>query len=318
MGTITDKYGRTFKTLRVSLLNRCNLGCIYCSVGDDSSKNKEPAGKSIPFEDLLRLIERLHSELQIETIRLTGGEPLLYTDLIPMIAGIKSIGIPAIKLTTNGFLLERMAGAMQKAGMQSINVSLDAIDEDIFFLMGKRNNVDRIFQGIDAAVEAGLQVKINTVLMKGMNESQIIPLLEYAFSKKITIRFLEVMAMGHLHNQSKKYLFSQQEILERVSGRYKFYPLERTDSSTSNYWQTKEGNVFGIIANETEPFCHDCNRLRLDSQGNIFGCLSSNHPISLAGIEDTLQLNQKLQEALFQKQAVRFTGSELSMLDIGG
>lgn len=317
MNEITDQYGRTFKTLRVSLLSRCNLGCVYCSLADDKIKNNPVPENLMAVDDLLQLIERIHSAVQLETIRLTGGEPLLYPDLIQVISGLKAIGISEIKLTTNGFLLERMAMAMRLAGMKSINVSLDAMDEDIFFLMSKRNDVQRILQGIETAVAAGLEVKINTVLMKGINDSQLVPLLEYAFEKRITIRFLEIMAMGHLHQQSGKYLFTQQEILDVIQARYEFSRLERSNSSTSNYWQTKQGNLFGIIANESEPFCHDCNRLRLDSHGNIYGCLSNNHPISLNEVNN-IQFREKLLEALLQKQSVRFTGSELSMLNIGG
>jgi cyclic pyranopterin phosphate synthase len=317
MARITDQYGRSFKTLRVSLLNRCNLGCVYCSSGEEIAKT-QVREKAMSSSDLLQIIEKLHGELQFDTIRLTGGEPLLYTNLIEVIEGIKALGIGEIKLTTNGFLLERMAFQMKQAGMKSINVSLDAMDEDVFFLMSKRNNVSRILNGIEAAIKVGLQVKINTVLMKGINETQLLPLLEYAFVRKLPIRFLEVMAMGHLHRHSKKYLFTQHEILEVISTRHQFFPLNRNASSTANYWQTDQGNIFGIIANESEPFCHDCNRLRLDSQGNIYGCLSSNQPVSLVGINDLVELNKKLQEALLQKQPLKFTGSELSMLDIGG
>ncbi len=318
MNRIIDEYGRTFKTLRVSLLNRCNLGCIYCTIGDDKINNSKALHKPASAEKLLSNISQLHSLLHFETIRLTGGEPLLYADLIPVIEGVRSIGISNIKLTTNGFLLEKLANPLKLAGMRSINVSLDAVEEDVYFLMSKRNNVQRIMQGIDAAIEAGLAVKINAVIMKGINESQVLPLLEYAFSKNITIRFLEVMAMGHLHRSADRYLFSQKKILELIGSRYTFEGLPRTHSSTSEYWKTERGNVFGIIANESEPFCHDCNRLRLDSDGNIFGCLSNNHPISLSGIDHQEQLVEKLQEALSQKQAVRFVGSELSMLNIGG
>jgi cyclic pyranopterin phosphate synthase len=192
------------------------------------------------------------------------------------------------------------------------------MDEDVFFLMSKRNNVSRILNGIKTAIEVGLKVKINAVLMKGINESQLLPLIEYAFLRKIPIRFLEVMAMGHLHGHSERYLFTQHEILEVISTRYQFFPLTRNTASTANYWQTAGGSIFGIIANESEPFCHDCNRLRLDSQGNIYGCLSSNKPVSLSGINDPEELNSKLQEALLQKQPLKFTGSELRMLDIGG
>jgi cyclic pyranopterin phosphate synthase len=184
--------------------------------------------------------------------------------------------------------------------------------------MSKRSNVQRIINGIDAAIEAGLRVKINSVIMKGINHKQILPLLEFAFKRSIPIRFLEVMAMGHLYQHSEKYLFTQQEILEVIAEKYTFQSIKRHPSSTANYWQIKQGNVFGIIANESQPFCHDCNRLRLDSSGNIYGCLSNNNPISLANIEDVDALHQKLMQALLQKQPVKFTGSALSMLHIGG
>ncbi|HKH63129.1 MAG TPA: GTP 3',8-cyclase MoaA [Flavitalea sp.] len=317
MKQIVDGYGRTFKTLRVSLLTRCNLGCVYCNM-DDETTNHGGSEKRLPVENLLEHITRLHSVLQLQTIRLTGGEPLLYPDLVQVIEGINAIGVTEIKLTTNGFLLERWAKPMKQAGMRSINVSLDAIDENVFFLISKRNNVQRIISGIKAAIEVGLDVKINSVIMKGINESQLIPLLEYAFEQNITIRFLEVMAMGHLYHSSKKYLFTRQHILDTISERYVFDELPRKNSATSSYWRTEQGNVFGIIANESEPFCHDCNRLRLDSEGNIYGCLSNNHPISISDIKDEIELSEKLQEALFQKQPVRFMGSELSMLNIGG
>jgi GTP 3',8-cyclase len=320
MHPIQDKYGRTFKTLRVSLLNHCNLGCVYCVAGEDSLKehNSIATHPLLPVSGLLEIIERLHGQLQLETIRLTGGEPLLYQELVTLIGGIRSIGIPQIKLTTNGFLLERLANRLKEAGLESINVSLDAIDEDVFFRMSRRHGAQRIIGGIDAALSAGLSVKINTVVMKSMNESQIIPLLELAISRQISNRYLEIMAMGHLHDQSEKYLITRDEILALIAKSYRYLPLGRAGSATATYWQTEEGHRFGIIANESEPFCRDCNRLRLDSQGNIFGCLSSNHPIALQTADSDMDLQKKLQEALLQKQTLRFTGSDLSMLDIGG
>ncbi|MEJ7738465.1 MAG: radical SAM protein [Chitinophagaceae bacterium] len=320
MKLIADQYGRSFKTLRVSLLNKCNLGCTYCSIGDENESliKSLPRREKLPADRLLSIIEQLHKYLQLKTIRLTGGEPLLYPELIEVIEGVKTMGIPEIKLTTNGFLLKRLAEPMKVAGMQSINVSLDAVDENVFFLISKRNNVQRILDGIDKALDTGLQVKINSVVMKGMNDSQVLPLLEYAFKRGVTIRFLEVMAMGHLHREPEKYLFPQVDLLEVIGQKYEFHRLHRQDSATANYWQTSEGFTFGIIANESEPFCHDCNRLRLDSQGNVYGCLSDNHPISLLNVHDDEDLQPKLEQALQQKQRLKFTGSELSMLEIGG
>lgn len=318
MALVNDIYNRTFKTLRVSLLSRCNLSCVYCTMGEDEVKennlHQHPASAAV----LLQQVQQLHKVLDLDTVRLTGGEPLLYHELTELIKGIKESGIPNIKLTTNGFLLERLAAPMKEAGLQSINVSLDAIDEDAFFLMSKRTDVQRILQGIDTAIAAGLTVKLNSVIMKGMNESQVIPLLDFAFERNIAIRFLEIMAMGHLHDTAEKYLFTQQEILECISTKYTFNKAARTTAATANYWQTAEGHRFGIIANESEPFCQDCNRLRLDSNGNIYGCLSSNHPITLNSGDDEAALISKLQQAMNQKQLLKFTGSDLSMLHIGG
>ena len=161
-------------------------------------------------------------------------------------------------------------------------------------------------------------VKINSVIMKGMNDGQILPLLELAMSRDLRIRYLEVMAMGHLHDHSKEYLFTQDEILAAIAGRYNFVPVGRAGSATSRYWRLDSGHFFGIIANESQPFCQDCDRLRLDSQGHIYGCLSSNHPIPLVIGDSDEVWGKKLREALLQKQAIRFTGSDLSMLQIGG
>lgn len=320
MPAIKDTYGRTFRTLRVSLLQHCNLGCVYCVAGEADLKqaNTSHEGSFLEVDRLLSIIRRLHGQLGLENIRLTGGEPLLYPALAPLIRGIRAVGIPAIRLTTNGFLLERQAAVLRDAGLEAVNVSLDAVDEAIFFQMSRRHSAARIIRGIDAAIQAGLDVKINAVIMKGINDSQVLPLLDFAFSRGLRIRFLEVMAMGHLHADAGRYLVSQEEILHVVGGRYRLEPLTRTASATARYWKTDEGHVFGVIANESEPFCRDCDRLRLDSQGRIYGCLSSNQPIGLDLREGEEEWQQKLAEALAQKQPIRFTGSDLSMLRIGG
>ena len=315
---VVDQYGRTFKTLRVSLLSACNLGCVYCTETDDLAiENKQQKATALSTQDLANIIQQLHKELGLEVIRLTGGEPLLSPHLIPIIKEVKKLGISKIKLTTNGFLLERLAKPLKDAGMKSINVSLDAVDEGVFFLMSRRNGVERIMRGIDAALNEGMEVKLNAVLMKGMNDGQILPLLDYAFKRGIIIRFLEVMSMGHLYHNSEKYLITKDEVLHTITSHYDFVPLIRSASSTANYWKTDNGNVFGIIANESTPFCHDCNRLRLDSHGNIFGCLSSNLPIGIKGLKEE-ELREKLAQALSHKQKLKFTGSNLSMLNIGG
>jgi len=317
MKVLNDPYGRKFKTLRVSLLNTCNLNCFYCTMGSEEEINFDHRPqKSAAF--FSQIISRLHEQLDLETIRLTGGEPLLYRELPELIRNLKLIGIPQVSMTSNGYLLARQAIALRDAGLQSINVSLDAMNEADFYKMAKRGHLDRVLKGIEAALDLGIQVKLNAVIMKGMNEDQIIPLVDYAFGKNIPVRFLEVMSMGHLHHESDKYLFSQQQLLDTIATEHNFKRLPRTASATSNYWQTPAGNTFGIIANNSEPFCQDCSRLRLDAEGNMYGCLSTNHPIAMDPADNDFILQEKLQLAMSQKQLHHFTGSELSMLQIGG
>lgn len=317
MNLLSDPYRRKFKTLRVSVLNTCNLNCFYCTMGSEEEINFDhrPQKPAVFFS---KLISRLHSQLDLETIRLTGGEPLLYRELPELIRNLNAIGIPKISMTSNGYLLARQAAALKTAGLQAINVSLDAIDEAAFYKMAKRRHVGRILNGIETALNVGIEVKLNAVIMKGMNEDQVIPLMDYAFSKNIPIRFLEVMSMGHLHQEADKYLFPQQQILDTIATKYQFKRLPRKISATSNYWETPAGNTFGIIANNSEPFCQDCSRLRLDAEGNMYGCLSSNHPIALDLEDSDYVLQEKLQQAMSQKQLHHFIGSELSMLQIGG
>ncbi len=365
MTAITDKYGRTFRTLRVSLLQQCNMACVYCV--SDEEKLVPGDGRSLEVGELLQLIRRLQGRLQLTDVRLTGGEPLLYPGLASLISGIRELGIRSVKLTTNGLLLGRQAVMLRQAGLEAVNVSLDAVDEEVFFRMTRRHGVRRVIDGIDAAIAAGLDVKVNAVIMRGVNDSEVLPLLEFAFLRGLRLRFLEVMAMGHLHDAvghlhdavgrlsdaagrggdvagglhdsaelsddgggplndaagplndlAGRYLFSQEALLSVIGARHRLEPLAREASATARYWRTAEGHVFGIIANQSQPFCRDCDRLRLDSKGRIYGCLSSNEPIGLSMDEGEEEWSRKLASALLQKQALRFTGSELSMRRIGG
>ncbi len=261
----------------------------------------------------------LHDKLNFENIRLTGGEPLLFKDINLLIKTIKyQTGIEDIKLTTNGYLLESMAQGLKEAGLTYMNISLDAINEDVFHKISRRKNLNKILKGIDKAKELGFHIKINSVIMKGVNDSEILALFDYAKSKAISIRFLELMKMGYLYNHSDAGFFSQENILKSISQKYEFYQLERKAHSTANEWITDDGYVFGIIANESMPFCSDCDRLRLDNFGNIYGCLSNNLPIHIEANEPPDSLDEKLLLALSHKQAVKFMGSDLSMLSIGG
>lgn len=324
MMKIEDSLGRRFEKLRISLLNECNFSCVYC-VSEDfanisaKSIRKSDADQPLTPDEFMKLIAAVHGLTGLKTVRLTGGEPLLYGNLFHLIDRIQKIGIPDIRLTTNAYFLKKMAAKLFDAGVNSINISVDAIDQDIFAGISRHPNTARVFQGIEAAVKTGMNVKLNAVIMRGKNDSQIIPLLDYATGLGVKIRFLELMKMGHLYHSENELFFPEQEILSVIQEKYAIEKIQKEQAETAHYWRTSGGGTFGIIANESTPFCHDCNRLRMDSNGFFYGCLSNSHGEKLAPfIHDDYLLTEKLSGLLRLKQPVRFHGSDLSMRNIGG
>jgi GTP 3',8-cyclase len=321
---IEDNLGRRFEKLRISLLNSCNFSCVYCVSEDDGKSSamspaKLPSDSPLALDEFTRLITVVNRLAKLKSIRLTGGEPLLYSNLYPLIGNIQNIGITDIRLTTNAYFLKENALRLFNAGVKSVNISIDAIDKDIFGKISRHSNISRVFQGIESAVKSGMNIKLNAVIMRGMNDSQIIPLLDYATDLGVKIRFLELMKMGHLYHSKNDLFFSEEEILSVIRRKYQIAKLSREHAETAHYWRTSKDGIFGIIANESTPFCHDCNRLRMDSNGYFYGCLSNAHGEKLSPyMHDELLLAEKLKRLLFLKQPVKFHGSELSMRDIGG
>lgn len=319
---IKDSHGRSFRTLRVSLTDVCNFGCVYCVNGEDRGE-RNSAGKKekviLHYSEITNIILRLHSVLNISTVRLTGGEPTLYKDIVPFIQQLTSQGITNIKMTTNGFLLKQKAAELYSAGIKEINISLDALDSDVFARISKRNYLTSVLDGIEAALRSGISVKLNAVIMRGINEQEVLSLLEYAMEKNIQLRFLELMRMGHFFSHNfEQYYFSMKEIVDCIQQKYRVKSLSRKPSATAQHWQLQNGYVFGVIANESQPFCSDCDRLRLDSYGNIYGCLSEEKHEFVGDTISDEQLNERLKLALTHKQPLKFKGSALKMIAIGG
>lgn len=322
---ITDRLGRRFEKLRVSLINDCNFSCTYCVRADTPEHTvvkpaaPHPSPVRLNTNQFIQAVTLVHDVVGLKSIRLTGGEPLLYPDIENIIRKIKSLGINDIRLTTNAYYLKGMAQRLRNAGLQAVNVSLDAVDAEVFFHMSNNPRMERVLEGIDAAMAAELHVKLNTVVMRGQNEHQILPLLEYAGSKGLVIRYLELMKMGHLYQNMDGHFFSQQEILAAIRSKYSIEEIPREKSATSNYWRAVGLGTFGIIANESSPFCGDCNRLRMDSYGNFYGCISSRVGIPLLNQSHSrADVIRSLKELLSHKQTHHFQGNEMTMRYIGG
>ncbi|MCB1156622.1 MAG: radical SAM protein, partial [Leptospiraceae bacterium] len=262
---ITDRSKRTFKKLRLSLGNACNFSCIYC-VSPDSKSQMMQSGLSV--KEYIQIVKSLHSILQLEEVRLTGGEPCLYPELGELLCGLRDLGIPKLTLTSNGSLIEKFIPSFLNCKLSSVNISLDGTDPVIFQRMSQRNSAKKTLSAIDSLIQAGIPTRLNATLVKGFNHEETIPLLEFAGKRNIVIRYIELMNMGHLKEKGGKFIFSEKEILETIQSKYSIIELPRNPSSTARYWQTTDTDyIFGIIANESSPFCADCNRLRLDSRG---------------------------------------------------
>jgi cyclic pyranopterin phosphate synthase len=321
---ISDSTGRTFKKLRVSLTHECNYACIYCSDKNrpDTSYTRPtldlPAKKVLSPSELTGIIRKLHQELNLNSVRLTGGEPLLYPGITTIVAAIRDMGISSIGITTNGHLLSVRAKDLYDSGLISVNISLDAITPESFKLMSLRNGLSVVLNAIDASMDAGLNVKLNTVVVAGKNDDQILPLLEFAHKKGIIIRFLELMPMGPLHASRKELFYSSSQILGKISQAHTIEMLPRDENATADYWSINGKKAFGIIANDSTPFCSDCNRLRLDSFGNLYGCLSNLIPIPVSPDTGSEELKSSLKLAITHKQSSHFTGNSRTMQSIGG
>jgi len=311
---ITDSLGRSFRKLRISLTSGCNLACTYCvPQGNPVIKTQRQEGLSA--KQFAALVEKIHRINPLDSVRLTGGEPLLYRELPYLTEAIADMGIE-VGMTTNALLLKKHIATLYQAGLRNVNISLDAADPVIFYRMTGSLKYEDVCQGIEMALQTGILVKLNAVIIRDVNENQILPLLEYAGKKDIPVRFLELMAMGHLHSAYRDKVITEEAILKCITKSYRIFPFLRKAGATARYWQTENHIRFGIISNHSQPFCSDCDRLRLDSRGNIYGCISAGKGYSI--VESTSDdISDKLKSALEQKQNT-FTGSTMSMQYIGG
>jgi cyclic pyranopterin phosphate synthase len=309
---ILDSYGRTFQTIRLSLLPVCNFQCIYCKTEEEvfKYKIKKP-------EYFINIIKKINKIINIKKIHLTGGEPTLYPYLEEVVQKLKELNIPDVSITTNGTLLLKKLYNLHQAGLDSINLSLDALDDFILKKMGTKKNLEFYLTLIDEILKLNISLKINTTIIKGFNENQIIPLLEFCGKRSIPVRFLEYMMMGVNERVHKERFFSMYDIINEIQKKYSIYELPREKHATAYYWKTNTGYQFGIIANHSKPFCKDCDRLRIDSNGNIYGCITQKEGFNINNLADKENLRMILQKSLLQKQ-IAFKGSNNKMHYIGG
>ena len=273
---LTDAYNRPIKDLRISVTDRCNFRCSYCMPLDEYEwiDKKE----ILTFEEIARLA-RLFVGVGVEKIRLTGGEPLVRQDLPVLIEKLSALeGLQDLCLTTNGALLAERIGALKQAGLRRINISIDTLEPEKFKRMTKRGDLSKVLEGIFAAKNTGLTpIKLNAVVERGVNDDDILPLVEFSRQHGFAMRFIEYMDVGNSNNWTSEKLVPKKEIIEKIHSRYPLREVGRHQGSAPSvdYEFVDGGGDIGVIASVTEPFCSSCTRIRVTADGKIVTCLFS-------------------------------------------
>ena len=307
---LIDGHGRAVNYLRVSVTERCNFRCQYCM--PEKPFSWVPKENLLSFDDLFKFI-KVGIDEGINKVRITGGEPLLREDLDSFIKLIHDYK-PDIDLaiTTNGFLLPELAQKLKDAGLKRLNISLDSLKPAVAAQIAQKNVLAHVLEGIDKALEVGLKVKINMVPLKGINDNEILDLLEYARERNIRIRFIEYME--NVHASSDIQGMHGREILSVIKSRYTIKKVGRTPNSPSfNYEIQENGYIFGLIDPHKHDFCEDCNRIRLTAEGHLIPCLYFEEAQSIAEAvrsNDIEKASYILKDVLANKPKENKWGSE--------
>jgi len=275
MSEFVDSYGRVHRDLRVSITDRCNLRCTYCMPADFA--DWIPGDHLLTADELMFVLE-VATNRGIKSLRLTGGEPLLRPDVVEIVERINRLpNPPRISLTTNGLQLEKLAAGLKAAGLERVNVSLDTLDRERFKKLTHRDRLADVLSGIEAAKRAGLlPIKVNAVLMRGVNDDEAIPLVEHAIKHDWNLRFIEQMPLDAAGLWARPTMVTAEEIYKELAAVYDLTPVPHRGSAPAEEFFINGGPAkVGIIASVSQPFCAACDRLRLTADGQIRNCLFS-------------------------------------------
>ncbi|MBC2673719.1 GTP 3',8-cyclase MoaA [Listeria booriae] len=304
MPLLTDRFGRVHDYIRISVTDRCNLRCVYCM--------PEEGMTFLPHEEVLSKEEiidfmKIMVGYGIKKVRITGGEPLLRTDIVDIIAGLSAIPeIEDIAVTTNAMYLVKKAEALKEAGLTRVNISLDSLQEDRFKTITRGGRLQKVLDGIAKAEEVGFfPIKLNVVLIKGQNDDEILDFLEFTRDKDINIRFIEYMPIGHAGDSWKKQYLSLQTIFDACDeAGFAYQPVDsiRGNGPSENFRLEGAKGTFGLIHPVSSHFCASCNRLRLTADGYIKACLYWDEEMNIRPlIKDPEKLMELVQQSIDNK-----------------
>jgi cyclic pyranopterin phosphate synthase len=316
-GDLVDPFGRRVRDLRLSITDRCNFRCTYCMPAEGMPWL--PREEILTYEEQARIAAVCVERFGFDALRITGGEPTIRAHLPRLITMLAPLGVD-VAMTTNGVKLAEMAHDLAAAGLQRINVSLDSLRRDRFLALTRRDELDRVLAGIDAACDAGLfPVKVNCVVMRGVNDDEVVDLAAYGRSRGLGVRFIEFMPLDADGAWSADKVVPAQEILERIDV---VFPLERDgeergdhDAPAARYRYADGNGDVGVIASVTEPFCAQCDRVRVTAEGKFRTCLFATDEIDLRAIVRGGGSDDALAGAIESAVGTKWAGHRIGQVD---
>ncbi len=310
-GPVADTYGRVHSDLRISVTDRCNIRCFYCM--PETGAAFEPVSKLLTFREIIRFAE-VAASLGFRKLRLTGGEPLLRPRLPELVAGLSALrGIEDLALTTNAVLLARYAQPLFEAGLRRLNVHLDTLDRERFLTLTRRDDLRKVLHGLDTAAAVGFRsIKLNAVALKGFSEADLVPLVRFARERNMEIRFIEFMPLDAQQIWSLDQVLTADEMIRRLSEEFGSLTAvpDADPRAPATEYRFSNGDRIGFIASVSRPFCMNCNRLRLTSDGKLRHCLFAREETDIKPLLDGQDeaLETAIRTTIWQKWA----GHEIS------
>lgn len=278
---LVDKYGRTIDYVRLSVTDRCDFRCVYCMSEEMTFLPRE---QILSLEEIYQVAEAF-TRLGVNKLRITGGEPLVRNNVLSLFQRLGALpGLKELLLTTNASQLEKMAVPLREAGVNRINISLDSLNAESFRKMTRTGKLDKVLRGIEAAVAAGFDsIRLNSVILKGRNDHEILDLLEYAMSLGINIAYIEEMPLGEMSDHARlDTMCSNDYVREVIMQRFPLTPVDMTTAGPSRYYRIESHDTkVGFISPVSHNFCENCNRVRLTVEGRLLLCLGNEHSVDL-------------------------------------
>jgi cyclic pyranopterin phosphate synthase len=311
---LVDPFGRVIRDLRISVTDRCNFRCTYCMPAE--GMEWLPRSEVLTFEEIHRVSRIFVERFGVEGIRLTGGEPTVRAHLPMLISQLSGLGVD-LAMTTNGATLRNSAEELRSAGLRRINISLDTLHADRFEQMTRRNELENVLAGIDAAVAAGFSpVKINAVIERGVNDDEIVDLARFGRERGVEVRFIEFMPLDATGHWANDRVVGQDEIVERIAEVFPLEQMPARGAAPADRWRYLDGaGTVGVIPSVTKPFCGDCDRVRLTAEGQFRTCLFATDEFDLREIMRSGGDDDALAERIIAAVGTKWAGHQINRVE---